>query len=278
MLQKPRKLTAREIGVVTVAAPLAIKLAESMPPDGSAAGIVTSLTAGEFTGRATLFGVPFRLWQPDVWEMVDTIIEPGAFAEKLAERAASGRKPIPVYREHREAIGPTRELIEDETGLFVRGRISDTQCGRDTLTLMRDNVLGEMSIGILIHDYALEQRAAAEGDGVEPSWVWRLTKLELTEVTITDRARVMGAAIEMVASEAAAATERRHPLDTALAFARTNAARPLTAEQRSRAAELIGALSPLVIDPAEATEAARRATLERELLDVELTLAAQGPH
>lgn len=44
-------------------------------------------------------------------------------------------------------LGKPLELREDEKGLFIRGKISDTQSGRDVQTLLKDGVLNELSIG-----------------------------------------------------------------------------------------------------------------------------------
>lgn len=74
------------------------------------------------------------------------IIEPGAFTKTLAEDV--GRvKILSGHNEELLPIGKPLELREDTKGLFLRAKISDTTLGRDVKTLIRDGVLGELSIG-----------------------------------------------------------------------------------------------------------------------------------
>lgn len=44
-------------------------------------------------------------------------------------------------------IGKPIELREDEKGLFLKAKISDTSMGKDIKTLLKDGVLNELSIG-----------------------------------------------------------------------------------------------------------------------------------
>ena len=74
------------------------------------------------------------------------IIEPGAFTKTIAE----GVGRVKILSGHNESllpIGIPLELREDENGLFIKAKISDTTLGRDVRTLIRDGVLGELSIG-----------------------------------------------------------------------------------------------------------------------------------
>ena len=82
------------------------------------------------------------------------IIEPGAFTKTIAEGA--GR--VKILSGHNDAllpIGVPVELREDAKGLYMRGKISDTALGRDVKTLIKDGVLGELSIGYdpVVFDY-----------------------------------------------------------------------------------------------------------------------------
>ncbi len=92
---------------------------------------------GIFSGYAAVFG------------NVDSggdIIEPGAFTKTIAE----GVGRVKILSGHNDAllpIGIPLELREDSRGLFIRAKISDTALGRDVKTLIRDHVLGELSIG-----------------------------------------------------------------------------------------------------------------------------------
>ena len=84
-----------------------------------------------------------------VFENVDSggdIIEPGAFAKALA--AGWERVKIPAL--HNDCwlpIGKPLELREDEKGLFLKAKISDTSMGKDIKILLKDGVLNELSIG-----------------------------------------------------------------------------------------------------------------------------------
>lgn len=75
----------------------------------------------------------------------EDIIEPGAFAKTINENL----KRIKICWQHdgSEPIGKPVELREDERGLYLKGKISRTARGADALTLMRDGVVTELSIG-----------------------------------------------------------------------------------------------------------------------------------
>lgn len=99
--------------------------------------------AGTFSGHASIFNVPDDGLPPD-------IILPGAFAKTIKEWGPAGANRIKILALHRSdwlPIGAPIELREDGTGLFFTGRVSKTSLGLDVLTLMRDRVLTEMSIG-----------------------------------------------------------------------------------------------------------------------------------
>lgn len=84
-----------------------------------------------------------------VFENVDSggdIIEPGAFAKALA----AGWDRVKILALHNDCwlpIGKPLELREDEKGLFLKAKISDTSMGKDIKILLKDGVLNELSIG-----------------------------------------------------------------------------------------------------------------------------------
>lgn len=84
-----------------------------------------------------------------VFENVDSggdIIEPGAFAKALA----AGWERVKILALHNDCwlpIGKPLELREDEKGLFLKAKISDTSMGKDIKILLKDGVLNELSIG-----------------------------------------------------------------------------------------------------------------------------------
>ena len=74
------------------------------------------------------------------------IIEHGAFTKTLAK----GWERVKILALHNDSIlpiGRPLELREDEHGLYLKAKISDTSTGRDVRTLIRDGVLNELSIG-----------------------------------------------------------------------------------------------------------------------------------
>ena len=93
--------------------------------------------SGEFSGYAAVFGNK---------DSGGDIIEKGAFSKTIREDFDR----IKILSQHTDCelpIGKPLELREDDKGLFIRGKISDTAKGRDIQTLMKDGVLNELSIG-----------------------------------------------------------------------------------------------------------------------------------
>lgn len=93
-----------------------------------------------FRGMASVFGTLIDTWTP-------TRILPGAFAVTLAD--ADQRRRVKVCWQHDTMcpIGRPTRMEETPDGLLVEAQISDTEQGRDALTLMRDGVVDELSIG-----------------------------------------------------------------------------------------------------------------------------------
>ncbi|MDR1465433.1 MAG: HK97 family phage prohead protease [Oscillospiraceae bacterium] len=92
--------------------------------------------AGVFAGYGAVFG------------NVDSggdVIEPGAFTETLKD--PSRVKILALHSDTWLPIGVPIELFEDERGLRIVAKISDTALGRDVRVLLRDGVLNELSIG-----------------------------------------------------------------------------------------------------------------------------------
>jgi HK97 family phage prohead protease len=78
------------------------------------------------------------------------IVLAGAFTKTITERGPASAKSRMLYlRNHMSdaMLGKFTQLREDEYGLYFEAAISDTALGRDTLTLIRDGVLKENSIG-----------------------------------------------------------------------------------------------------------------------------------
>lgn len=115
---------------------------------------VVSLTAGEVQEReAQVIAfdpdagvvearlVPYEI-EAQLDEQTREVFTRGAFA-----RADVRRVKVSDQQHNRAVvIGHAIELRDDEDGLYGKLRISDTTHGRDTLTLLRDGVLTEVSI------------------------------------------------------------------------------------------------------------------------------------
>jgi uncharacterized protein len=73
------------------------------------------------------------------------IIQKGAFTKTLKERGTQ----IKFLWQHNwnELIGRIIDAKEDDKGLFIKVKISDTQRGREVMTLIKDQALDKMSIG-----------------------------------------------------------------------------------------------------------------------------------
>ena len=78
------------------------------------------------------------------------IIVKGAFAKSLATNASR----VKVLWQHKTdvPIGKPMVMREDDRGLYVEAKISDTTTGRDAMTLLRDGVIDSMSIGYIVSE------------------------------------------------------------------------------------------------------------------------------
>ncbi len=177
---------------------------------------------GEFSGHASVFG--------NVDDGGD-IVEKGAFAKTIVEDFAR----IKILSQHNQCelpIGKPLELREDEKGLFIRGKISDTQKGRDIQTLLKDGVLNELSIGYDAVDYAVD----------ESTGIRHLKQIKLWEVSIVTWAMNDQATIDDVKSMAEEL--KAEARSGKMSHARLNALKPFIAVVR----ELVEILGPF-LDP-----------------------------
>ena len=93
---------------------------------------------GTFEGLASKFNEVIQAFVP-------TIIHPGTFQKTLQENG--NRVRVLWQHDVDELIGKPLELRETEAGLYIKGKVSGTPRGQEALTLMRDGVLTDMSIG-----------------------------------------------------------------------------------------------------------------------------------
>lgn len=136
--------------------------------------------SGEFSGYAAVFGNK---------DSGGDVIEKGAFSKTIREDFDR----IKILSQHTDCelpIGKPLELREDDRGLFIRGKISDTAKGRDIQTLMKDGVLNELSIGYDAVEFNYDSEQGAR----------RLKEIKLWEVSIVTWAMNDQAKIDEVKS------------------------------------------------------------------------------
>lgn len=175
---------------------------------------------GEFSGYASVFG--------NVDDGGD-IVDKGAFSKTIVEDFAR----IKILSQHDQCelpIGKPIELREDDKGLYIRGKISNTQKGRDIQTLLKDGVLNELSIGYEAIDYEID----------EENHVRHLKQIRLWEVSIVTWAMNDQATIDDVKS--LAEELRAEAKSGKISRARLNALKPFIAVVR----ELVEILSPFL--------------------------------
>lgn len=103
------------------------------------------------------------------------VVVAGAFDRTLAEWKA-GTNKVRFLRQHdsSQVLGVPLELKVDSTGLFGRFKISRTQLGEETRTLLKDGALDSFSMGY----------RAAEVDFAENGDVRKLLEVDLLESSI----------------------------------------------------------------------------------------------
>lgn len=90
----------------------------------------------------------------DLDDVGDQILK-GAFEETLRDRhemplREKGRSDIRVLWQHEEPIGVLLEAREDDHGLWIKVKISNTSLGNDVLQLLADGAVDRMSIGYMV--------------------------------------------------------------------------------------------------------------------------------
>ena len=129
----------------------------------------SDLEEGQFRGMASVFDTMIDTFVP-------TIIDPGAFKSTLA----SPERNVLILWQHDDTtpIGTPTEMWETKHGLEIKGKISNTTQGRDALTLMRDGVVTEMSIGFDATSFRFEEQ------GKDKDLVRHIDEVRLWEVSL----------------------------------------------------------------------------------------------
>lgn len=90
----------------------------------------------EFEGYASIFGN-----QDDG----DDVMQAGAFSKTLRENIQ--RIKVLYMHSFSQVLGLPKTLYEDSKGLYFEAEVSNTTLGRDVMTLIKDKVITDMSIG-----------------------------------------------------------------------------------------------------------------------------------
>jgi HK97 family phage prohead protease len=123
---------------------------------------------GSFEGYGSVFGTV---------DSYQEVVAPGAFAESLAELGGKGRV-VPVLWQHMSSqpIGIYTEVREDDTGLYVKGRllVSDVAQAKEAHALMKAGAVTGLSIGYWVRESSYDEKTG----------IRTLTKLDLVEVSL----------------------------------------------------------------------------------------------
>lgn len=114
------------------------------------------------------------------------VIAKGAFARSLSEHQAAGTMPAMLAQHGGGAFGGSAEdmmpigvwtsMLEDDHGLVVEGRLSDTPRGNEAYILLKDKALRGLSIGYVARKFVVRTKPE------EPRRT--LTDIELLEVSL----------------------------------------------------------------------------------------------
>jgi hypothetical protein len=131
-------------------------------------------------GYASLFGLA---------DQGGDVVESGAYRASLAATSATGRK-VKMLWQHDPAqpIGVWDEVVEDGTGLWVKGRLlTDVARGREAAALVEAGAVDGLSIGYRT------KRAARDGEGRRLLQEIELWEVSLVTFPMLAEARVGGA-------------------------------------------------------------------------------------
>lgn len=79
----------------------------------------------------------------------DTIDIGGGMKERFAPGAIDLNADVKLFRDHKEIIGKVTRMSEDANGLNITAKISETQLGNETLSLVKDGAIRSFSVGFI---------------------------------------------------------------------------------------------------------------------------------
>lgn len=150
---------------------------------------IKAANGGEIEGYGSVFGNV---------DLGADIVIPGAFAKSIAEHEKNGTRPKMLWN-HRSLdlpIGAWEKFGEDDNGLYMKGKLADTQMGRDVRTLAKMRAIDTMSIGYIPVEVDYDKR----GNRL-------LKEIELYEVSPVNFAMNPAAVIAGVKSQFAGARD-----------------------------------------------------------------------
>lgn len=134
---------------------------------------VKALANREFEGYGSTFGNV---------DLGDDVVLPGAFKQSLAKHESDGL-PVQMFWMHNpeQVCGKWLKMAEDETGLYVKGVLADTQLGNELQTLLNMKAVPGLSIGFRIEDR--QKDISYNDDGIR-----MIHKIDLWEVSLVSMA------------------------------------------------------------------------------------------
>lgn len=223
----------------------------------------SDLQTGQFDGMASVFGSLVDSYCP-------TIIHPGAFTKTLQENASR----VKILWQHNPdwPIGKPVLLEETPQGLHVRGQISQTAIGRDAMTLIRDGVVDELSIGFDPIKFDFEEVNGEEVRNIRELKLWEFSP-------VTFAADPMARITE--ANRAGGMLQHDLSFEGWLTWLReTHEGKVLSGKNKTLVQDAIAALQALLTaaepPPASAAGQALTAHIEALLRDLELDALARG--
>ena len=123
---------------------------------------------GVFSGYGSVFGVV---------DAYNEIVAPGAFAQSLSDWSARNKLPKMLWQhDSRQPIGVYTSMREDETGLYVEGKLlnGDVRQASEAYALLKAGAIDSMSIGY----YPTKWEYDEEGEQLT------LTQIDLWEVSL----------------------------------------------------------------------------------------------
>ena len=122
---------------------------------------------GTVEGYGSVFGVR---------DNYDDVIAKGAFVQSLKDHKAAGTMPAMLWQHDADKpIGIWTEMIEDEKGLRIKGRLAmETVKGKEAHALLKMGAINGLSIGFMSKEWAYDSGAE----------VRTLTAIDLWEVSL----------------------------------------------------------------------------------------------